>query len=900
MRANAAMGAIREWLDRLRGTFHPSRRDDDLEQELRLHAELAAEDARRRGHSPEHASRVAAVRAGGLAASMERLRDQRGLPWLDDASRDLRHAVRLLRRNPIFTGVAVLSLALGIGANAAIFSLADVLLLRPLPIRDPGSVMTVSTDAPEEGRLDARLSYPNYRDLRQATRTFSGLAAYDIGTFSFARSRQSVRDGYMAMLVSDNFFEVLGVQPALGRSFTADEGRIPGRGTAVVLSHDFWNDALAADPSVLGSVVWINGIPFHVVGVTPASFTGPEPPVRPAFYLPVVMAQRLDPARENPLENRKARVFRVKGRLARGVSQARAQAEFTTIWSALQRQYPDADRRRVAVVRTELQDRAREDPDDAMLLSLLGGLAGLVLIIACANVANLMLGRARGRSREIAVRLALGVSRSRLLRQLLTESLLLALAGLALGLAFAFGGIRFLQTIPVQNQIVIRPELDHRVLLFGVLAAIVSALVFGIAPARQSLETELVPALKTSTVGEAVRNRTIGRNILVTVQVALSMVLLVAMGMLFGGVRRMVVQAPGFRTDHLLVMSFDTSAVRDTPAQTHAFYRDVVNRAAALPGVVSASLASVMPFEVGVQYAPAVIPEGYRFPPGQGSVSTLTAVVGERYFSTMAIAMLRGRPFSEADTAGAAGVAIVNEQFAKTYWPDRDPIGKRLRLAESGSPWLEVIGVTKTAKYWSTAERPTPFFYLPFAQHEKTAMRLLVETRSTDPTSLAAPLRGIVRDIDVRQPIFDTESYSRMYRDRAITVPLMLMQMVGTIALLGLALALAGLYGLVAYSVARRTREIGIRMAIGAARADVLRMVLRQGLVLSLAGILVGSAATVFAAPLIAANLQGLAAPSTAVYVLVPLALICLTMGASYVPARRASRVDPLVALRDE
>lgn len=604
------MTMLRESISRLWGTLSPGRTDRDLEQELRLHVELAAEERRRVGQSPESAKRTAAIDSGGIAQALEALRDQRGLPWLDDLVCDVRHACRLLRRNPAFAGVAVLSLALGIGANAAMFSFADALILRPLPVRDPGAVVTVRADAAGQAFTDRRMSYPNYRDLRDASHSFDGLIAYQVSTVSFARSSQSVREMRIGMLVSDNFFQVLGVQPALGRTFTLQEGHVPGRDAVIVLSYDFWASVLAGDPSILNAVVWINGIDVQVIGVAPATFTGTESPLRPAFYVPLMMAQRLSAAPENPLENREARSLFVKGRLASGVSKPRARAELATLWKALEQHYPDANRNRTIVVRSELEERIREDPWDTVIIAILMALAAIVLTIACANVANLMLGRGRARSREMAIRLALGVSRPRLLRQLLTESLLLALMGLTVGLGVAYGGIRFLQTVPTSDQIVIVPQLDGRALLFGLLVAAASALVFGLAPARQSLHTDVTPALKTSERGDATRPRALGRHLLVIGQIALATVLLMATGLLLDGFRKALVLNPGFRTDHLIMMSSDTSLVRYTPVQTHAFYQDLVNRVRALPGVASATLTSSVPLKIGDEHTEVVIPEG--------------------------------------------------------------------------------------------------------------------------------------------------------------------------------------------------------------------------------------------------------------------------------------------------
>jgi predicted permease len=893
------MGVLREWLFRLWGAVRRRRSDADLEQELRLHQDLAVEDARRHTTSSERVGRAAALRSGGMAHAMDHMRDQRGLPWLDDVMRDVRHAVRLLRRNPVFAAIAIASLAVGVGANCAIFSLADELFLRPLPVRDPAAVMTLSTDARDDTFYDGGMSYPNYLDLRDTSQSFDGLAAYRISAVSFARSPGAVRETHRGELVSDNFFRVLGVEPAIGRAFAPGEGHVPGRDAVVVLSDDFWRNTLGADPSILNAIVWMNGVAFQVIGVAPASFTGTEQPFRPAFYAPIAMAPRLGARLEDELTKRDDRAYAVKGRLKAGVSKARARAELDARWDALVRLYPEANRHRTIALRSELDERLREDPWDVVLMAIFSALAAVVLIIACANVANLMLGRARARSREMAVRLALGVSRGRLLRQLLTEAVVLAIAGFAAGLGLAYAGIRFLQTIPTRDQIVIAPQLDDRVLVFGLIVAGASAILFGLAPARQGLRTDLAPALKTSEPGDA-RTRIGGRHVLVVGQIAASMVLLVVIGILLDGFRKAVVLDPGFRTDHLMVMSTDTALVQDTAAQTRAFYRELVERARALPGVTSATLTSSVPFDVGDQHTEPMIPEGARLGDRQDSIPTSAAIVDERYFDTLQIRLVAGRGFTVDDRDGSRPVAIVNEELAKTYWPNQDPIGKRMRLAASGSPWLEIIGVTTTGKYTWIAETPTPFLYLPFAQHVRTRMSLLVETAGADAAPIAAPLRDVVRAIDVNQPVSNVQTFASLYHERAIAVPLMLMQTVGTIGLLGLALALIGLYGLIAYSVARRTREIGIRMAIGAGTSDVLAMVLREGLKLSIVGIAIGGVVSVWVVRALTAALVGVGAPNPATYVIVPAVLIALTLAASYAPARRAARVDPLVALRQE
>ena len=814
------------------------------------------------------------------------------------AFQEIRLTFRVLAKNRGFTAIAAMSLALGIGANSAIFSLADALLLRPLPIRDPGAVVTVTTNTPDNPY--SGVSYPNYRDLRGKSQSFDGVVAFQLSTWGVASSANEIAQMRMGLIVSDNFFQVLGVEPTLGRSFRPEETRVPGRDAVVVLAHDFWYNQFAADRSVIGRTIRLNGIDFTVVGVAPESFTGVDQYIRPALFVPVTMKQRLDASKDNPLETRGNHDFTVKARLKPGMSLGTARAELTTIWNNLQQSYPDTNRGRKIDVKTEIQARYQQDPYDAILVMFLMGLVGLVLIIACANVANLLLARASSRSREIAIRLAVGASRMRLVRQLLLESLVLALLGGLLGVVLGYAGIRFLQRIqvPTDLPVVISVQLDHRVLAFSLIAALVSALFFGLMPALQSTKTGLVPALKAGGQGLQGRRRTIGRNILVVGQVALSMALLVAAGMLVDAVGKTLTFDPGFRTDHLLMMEFDTALVRYTDEQTREFYRSLRDRASALPGVRSVAMTCYVPFSPN-GYGKSVVPEGYEFPKGRDSASTPGAVVDEHYFDTMKMAIVRGRGFTAGDKAGARRVAVVNEEFARSYWPKQDPIGKRFRLNDSKGPWLEVVGLTRTSRYFFIAEPPMKFLYLPFSQEQNSRMSLIVETFA-DPATIAMPLRAVVRGIDPNQPIYNVRTFSSFYEQRAIAVAMTLMQVVATMGLLGLTLALIGLYGLIAYSVSRRTQEIGIRMAIGADRVEVLKMVLRQGFVLVLAGIAAGGALSVVVARMLAIGLAGLGTPNPITYVVVPIALLLITLAACYIPARRASLIDPIRALRYE
>jgi macrolide transport system ATP-binding/permease protein len=820
---------------------------------------------------------------------------------MDTFIQDISYSIRSLFKSPGFTIIAVLSLALGIGANSAIFSLADALLLRPLAVHQPGSLVAVSTDPGGESDTMGGVSYADYRDFRDKAHSFDGLTAFSLSRVSLAKSANDSPHLRGALMVSDNFFQVLGVEPGMGRGFLPAEGAVSGRSPVAVVAYDFWRAEFSSDRSILGRTMRINGIDFNIVGVAPASFPGVDQYVRPHLYIPAAMSQRLNASAEDPTEDRKDHQFDVRGRLKSGVTREQAQAELATIWKGLQPLHSVSDQQRVVRLRTELQARVVQDPPDAYLITLLLALVGVVLIIACANVANLLLGRARGRSREIAVRLALGATRWRLVRQLLTESMLLALVGAIVGVGFAYEGIRFFQTIqiPTDLPISISPQLDGRVLLFSLLCSVASAIVFGLAPALQSSKPALIPALKSAESGQmSVGRRLVGRNALVIGQVAMSMILLIAAGMLMDGFRHALVLDPGFRTDHILTMQFDTSLVRYTPTQSHDFFRTLADKVREVPGVRGLTFASTVPLSPATDIE-NVAPEGHQFPKGQSAARILTSVVDENYFEVMHTPIVRGRSFMVTDKEGAPGVAIINEEFAKTYWPGQDAIGKRVRLDNKKNEWIQIVGITSTGKYLFTGEPPTPFLYLPFAQKPRKDMYLLTNS-SGDPAALVAPLRALVHTLDPDQPVFNVRTMEDFYQVRAISVLRIIVEIVATMGAVGLALALIGLYGLIAFSVSRRTREIGIRMAIGAHRSDVLRMVLRQGLTLAVAGIGIGGAISVAVSRALTAGLVGLGHPNAATYVIVPVTLLVVALASCYLPAFRASRVDPIVALRYE
>ena len=804
------------------------REDREVGDEVAAHLEEKAADFMDAGLTEEEARQKARREFGNVGLSRQNSREAWGWVWMETFLQDLRYGVRMLRRNPGFTLVAVGSLALGIGVNAAMFSLADGLLLRPLSVRRPGEVVTVRGTTPNNPSLS--FSYRDYVTLRERSQSFDGLVAYTMWSFGFSARPGDLPRMKVGLLVSSNLFGALGVEPELGRGFRREEDQAPGRDAVVVLGHDFWENELGGDRSIIGRKVRLNGVDFTVIGVAPERFTGLDQYLRPAMFLPLMMAPRLAASPDRDfIERRAITLWSVKGRLKSGVSRAQAQTELAAIAKGLARQYPDTNRDRSVAVLTELQTRFQRDPPDIALVAMLMTLAGLVLLVACANIANLLLSRARARTREVAIRLAIGAGRMRLIRQLLAESLAIALAGGAASLLFAYAGTAFLSRIqiPTDLPMVLTVEIDARMLWFSLAGLAVVACCFSDWFRRCRPAAPIwCRCLKAANADSLRKQRLWGRNALVVVQVALSLVLLVVSAVLARGFRAELMSGPGFRTDHLLMMSFDPTLVRSTAAQTQQFYKALRERALATPGVKSAALSLVVPMSTD-QRAENLVPEGYQLTKDRTSVQVFTDTVDEHYFDTMAVPIVRGRAFRESDTADAPHVAVVNEQFAGHYWPNRDAIGQRFRLGAQG-PWVEIVGVAKTAKYLWIGEGPTEFVYFPLAQHPSFQMTLLAQSFG-DAAGLAAPLREMVRKLDPNQPVYGVRTMADFYQMRAVNVPGMINTIIGAMGLVGLLLAMTGLYGLMAYSVSRRTREIGIRMAIGAGRGSVERMVLRQG-----------------------------------------------------------------------
>jgi predicted permease len=812
---------------------------------------------------------------------------------------DLRFAIRTLHKSPGFALTAIVSIALGIGANSAIFSMADGLLLRPLPVANPSEIVTLRSRTPS-GSF-GEMSYPDFADIRDRNRSFEGVVAYQIapcGVALDARAQSQLRYG---LQVSGNFFRVLGTEPPLGRGFNPEEDQAPGRDAVVVLGNDFWKSDFAGDTSVLGRRIRLNGVEFTVIGVAPESFRGMDQFMRPAFFFPAMMGPTIYSL--DYLNDRAQRSWMVKARLKQGVSMQAADAEIAGIAKSLELAFPATDRGFGTASRTELQTRLDKSPGNAVVLGLLFPSVLVALLIACANIANLTLSRGRARAREIAVRLAIGASRIRLVRQLMAESVVIALAGGALGLLLAQFCVEALSNAQIPSDIPIRLDfhLDQRVLWFTMLVALTCAVLFGLAPAMQSTKTDLVPALKS---GELIPSRRrwfepnwFGRNALVTLQVAGCLMLLVAATQLFRGFSYLISHGPGFRTDHLLVVSFDPTLIRYTPQQMDQLYKTVMDRVDALPGVKSAALMYSIPLGASQQELEAVIPEGHQFPQGQKSLTVLANTVDPKYFDTFGVPILEGRGFRATDKFDTPRVAVVNQALAERHFGGH-AVGKRLQLQENG-PWVEIVGVAATGKYLALFEPPTSFLYLPLRQHLQPHMTLIAASYG-DPAALAAPLRETIGSIDSNLPVFGIRTMGDFFEQGSVALLRMMEVAVGSAGLLGLALAIIGLYAVVAYQVARRTREIGIRRAIGADRLHVMRMVLRQAAEMGVTGVCIGMALSFAAGRALSASSLGVPGFDPLLFGAISIGLLLITLLAAAIPARRAARIDPMEALRQD
>jgi predicted permease len=886
---------------RLRSILRGGRVERELDEELQFHLDRKIEEGIAKGLSPREA-RYAAMRAmDGLEQRREEMRDMRRIHWLTDFLDDVRYAIRSLRRAPGLAAFVVATLALGIGMTAAPFSMVDALIFRPYPVPHPSSVVSLVSTTHDNSF--EHFSYREYLDIRGNTKNYDGVIANaDLGAVGFSAQPGDTPRVRAGMMVSGNYFRVLGVEPQLGRGFREDEDEVPGRDAVVVLGPDFFKAEFASDPSVIGRVVRLNGTDFNVIGVAPESFPGMQIFYRPDFYMPLAMARVFSTnPQKNFLVDRDDREVLVKARLKRSATLQQAQSELALLARDFAREYPTLNRDRSAAVHNQFEMRTRGDDVNWKFSVIFSVLALAVLLVACTNVAGLLLSRARTRTREIAVRLALGAGRFRLIRLLLTESLVLACAGGLGGIVVGYGAIKFLRTfgIPTELPVTIPFRMDTRVLLACLAVSVLSALFCGLAPALQSTSTNLVNGLKSADVDVRGRKRMWGRNVMVVAQIATSLMLLAASYLMFRGFQHSVLQGTGVARINMLMVRFDPRLIQYNADQTQRFYKLLSDRVREAPGVQRAAFTQNPPLGLGDFDAVTFVPEGIEMPRDRENFASTMDTVDAGYFAAMGIPMMRGRGFLATDTADTPRVAIVNEQFASHYWPGAGAVGKHIRLENGAGTPVEIVGVAETIKYRDTTEKPTDFVYLPLAQHPVARMVLLLRS-SGDPLQLVTSVKDVVRTLDPNMPMVETRTYEDLYRYHAVEGPRVATEMVGTMGAVGLLLAIAGLYGLVAYNVSRRTREIGIRIALGAARSDVLRLVMSRGLVLVGTGTVIGLAMGVGVEQLMNSMLFNAGGVDIAVYLIVVPSLCLVTMLAAYVPARRASRIAPTQALRYE
>jgi predicted permease len=888
----------------LRATLYRPNMENEMDTELRFHLEAYADDLLRNGVPRQEALRRARLEFGAIERAKEECREARGVTFLETLSHDLRHAVRLLRKNPGFTAVAVLTLALGIGANSAVFSVIDAVLFRPLPVSAPQELLDVYNTKPGELFADAPLSYPDYIDIRDSNKTFAGLLGFAPNFLAL----EGNGEGEMISMeeVSGNYFDVLGVKPILGRTFDVSQANAPGGYPCVVLSYNAWQRKFNADPGIVGKTVRLNGNVLTILGVAPRNFFGLLRGLSPALWVPVTMDSTLHTG--EPLQDRGSQWLFVIGRLNPGVSATQAQAELKTIATGLERQYPKSNQQRGIELIPTSQVKIMPEIDGALYATsyVVIAFVTLILLIACANLAGMLLARASVRRKEIALRIALGAGRRRLIRQLLTESLLLSLLGGALGLFLTVFFDKAVSSalqelhLGVPIQVGLALTLDFRVFMYTLIAVTGATLLFGLVPALKASNVNLNSGLKDETGGGRSKHRTL--KALVVAQVATSLLLLICAGLSLRSMRNAFRVDPGFKPAGVITASFYPSLAGMNADQAGSFYNDLTSRVRALPGVQSVALTQRLPLTLGIQISTCA-PQGKDTGPLDRWPHVDRSSVGPAYFQTMQIPILRGREFTETDTATSPLVVIVNEALANLFWPGQEAIGQKVRFGVD-EKYAEVVGLTPNGKYRTLGEKARPYIYRHVRQQADPDLILLARmandaSEARNAAAAPAALRQSVREFEHQVPAMQFESLE----DRisiSLLLPRAAASLFGFLGLLGLALAAIGLYGVIAYTTSQRTHEIGIRMALGAKSPEILQLILRQGLVLGVVGVAIGLAAALAATRLLSIVLYGISATDAITFLGISLFLLLVSLLASYIPARRATRVDPLVALRYE
>ena len=887
------------WLKQI---FSRHRRYDEIAESIREHLEEKIEDLMEYGLSREEATRKAHREFGNVTLIEERSREVWQWPRLEALFQDLRYGARMLWKKPGFTLIAVLTLALGIGANTAIFTLVNAVFLQPLPVAEPARLMSVfGTDEKNRGAQTnfSPMSWLNFKDYRDQNDVFTGMIAFQFLGLNFSGGGEPQQ--ITGMIVTGNYFDLLGVKAAIGRTFLPEEDRTPGTHPVVVLSYGAWQRRFGGDPAIVGRVIKLNGLDYTVVGVAAEGFKGTFAIGGVDCWVPTMMHdQVLTGVFRDWFNKRRPLILNVIGRLKPGVTEQQAETAMRAIGRRLEQDFPnDNDKRNVTLIPL---NQSTVPPQLRSIFLRASGLmltvVGLVLLIACANVANLLLARATARRKEIALRMALGAGRARLIRQLLTESLMLALAGSGVGLLLAVASRDLLWAFrpPGINAGDLNLSFDPRVLGYTLLLSLLTGVIFGLAPALQASRAELITELKEKGSHAARGHRWFSlRNLLVVGQVALSLVALIGAGLFLRSLGNAQRINPGFETEKLLVLSFDAGAQGYDKAHGMEHYRRVVERVEAIPGVISAAIASARPFAWG--FMRSVFVEGQEPSRGGRGILTIVGTVSPKYFETMSIPFVRGRNFTEADRENTPPVVVINEAMANRFWPNQDAVGKRFRFF-SDDVSQEVIGVVKDSTVQNIGEDPRPVAYQSLLQDFPSQVTLHVRTAG-DPSGLLTTAQREVHALDRAMPLLNPGTISQLIGE-GLWGARMGAALLAVFGLLALILASVGIYGVLAFSVSQRTSEFGIRLALGAHPSDVLRLVLGQTLTLVAAGATIGITGGLIVTRMVTNLLYGVSAVDPATFVGMPLLLLLVSLMASYLPARRATKVDPMEALRCE
>jgi predicted permease len=814
---------------------------------------------------------------------------------VDTLWHDVVFATRLLRKSPVFAAAVVLTLAIGVGVNTAVFSVVNAIILRPLPVRD-GERLVVIASQNTSNRTLRGMSFPDVEDYRAATGdVFEDIAGYSVGFLGLA-PQGGRPERVLVTWITGNYFPLLDVAPVLGRLIRPDEG---GRGRAdavVVLGYSTWQRRFGGDPTVVGRIVSVNGQPCTIVGVVPPDFVGTFAFSESELYLPLNWSGAAD------FDHRQARGLHTLARLRPDVTIDTAQTAANVVAQRLARQYPDSNANVSVRVLPERFARLEEDQyrSNALGAAIVLALVALVMIVAAVNVTNLLLARATSRSLELVIRAALGAGRGRLVRQMMTESLMLAALGGAAGVVLGTWAARVLATMRLPGDLPVRFDfnLDGRVLAYAVTVALVTGLLVGLVPALRVSGADLDRTLRQSRQGST---GTVGhriRSFLVVAQIAFCFVLLAAAGLFVRSLFEAERADLGFRAERVLNVHMDVGQLGYTEAQGRAFFEDVERRVRTIPGVQDMSFAFTIPMGY-IRVSTAVEAEGQpadsnqRLPAGKN-------IVSPEYFQTMGIQIVRGRSFTDEDNEQSRPVAVVNQHLADVLWPGRDPIGQRFKSAGPDGPWIEIVGVTNTGKYRFLFEDPQPYFYVPLSQ-EYTALRVLQIRTSMPPEVLAPPIERTIRTLDPNLPLYDVQSMTQALGSGLGFFPVRVGAVsAASLGLLALALAIVGLYGVISYLTSQRTHEIGVRMAIGATHNDIVRLVLHDGSKLVFFGLAAGLLATLACSRVVGTFLFGISARDPLTLLTVAPILGCVTLIACAIPAWRAAHVDPTVALRSE